>query len=56
MAESARRFGWRTGGDAGREMLIGAALAVAVLYVENSARDRVPALRDIIRNSILGAK
>lgn len=55
MAEDVRKSGWRTREDAVREVLIGVILAVAVLFVENSAKNTVPDFRAIFRNAILGA-
>ncbi|MGZ5476831.1 MAG: PP2C family protein-serine/threonine phosphatase [Thermoanaerobaculia bacterium] len=50
-----RTYGWRTPGEAVREMIIGALLGSLVLVIEKGGGDRVPAPHDFARNSILGA-
>lgn len=55
MADRVRKFGWQTRGDIIRDIILGAVLATAVLFVENSARDQVPDALSILRNVVLGA-
>jgi hypothetical protein len=50
-----RTYGWRTWGDFARELLIGAAIGLVILIVEESTSDRFPDIRGFLRNSILGA-
>ncbi len=51
MADRIRKFGWRTGGDVIRDVIIGITIATAILYIENSANDQVPNARGIARTS-----
>jgi len=50
-----KSYGWRTWGDALREISIGALIGCAILIFEEAALDRFPDLRGFGRNSILGA-
>ena len=50
-----RKFGWRTSGDVIRDLVLGIMIATAILYIENSAKDKVPDAHAIARNVILGA-
>ena len=49
-----RTFGWRTYGDALREIALGAALAVVILFIEAGASDELPGRIGILRNAVLG--
>src|SRR5687767_11119310 len=49
-----RTFGWRTYGDATRELGLGAMLGIIVLIIEQGASDSFPEMSGIIRNAILG--
>jgi hypothetical protein len=49
-----RTFGWRTYGDALRELALGAMAGVLVLLIEQGSRDAMPGLTAILRNAVLG--
>src|SRR5687768_11667009 len=49
-----RTYGWRTYGDAIRELGLGAMLGIIILIIEHGASDRFPEMSGIIRNAILG--
>lgn len=50
-----RTYGWRTWGDPVREILIGAAVGVAILLVESGGADEFPPMTSFVRNMFLGA-
>jgi serine phosphatase RsbU (regulator of sigma subunit) len=49
-----RTYGWRTRGEAIREMLIGALIGCIVVFIEKSARDELPGLAGLARYAIVG--
>jgi serine phosphatase RsbU (regulator of sigma subunit) len=51
----ARTYGWRTRGEAAREMVIGALIGCTIVIVEKSVADAFPRPHDLFRNAILGA-
>ena len=51
-----RSYGWRTWGDALRELALGALVGCVILLIEvGGGADRMPDMRGFLRNAILGA-
>lgn len=50
-----RTYGWRTAGEAARELGLAALVGMVLLVVEESSADRIPEPENFARNAILGA-
>lgn len=50
-----RTYGWRTAGEAARELGLAALLGMVLLVIEESTTDRIPEPESFARNAILGA-
>ncbi|HUP50201.1 MAG TPA: PP2C family protein-serine/threonine phosphatase [Thermoanaerobaculia bacterium] len=50
-----RTYGWRTYGDALRELGLGALAGILILIIEQGAHDITPSFADVARNAVLGA-
>lgn len=55
VSSAPRTYGWRTWGDPLREVLIGAALGIAILLIESGEAGSFPPGTSFIRNIIIGA-